>query len=264
MSPRSTAGEEHREFREAAFAAVRLTQLANWKPQRIQPVDLVSDVAKPWSLEIATIVTDIPLSEAKRLLPLATDIFNAAAEPFDTQLQDNAKHATLNLAQKFSSPAFQVQAFVALSQTLPCFLANAWHALLRRPDQIDKLHYPTAIDELLRYAGPSRAILRYAQEDVRIGDVEIPKGATVALVLAEANRDHEQFSEPDRLDLTRQPPRHLAFGLGNHSCVGAWLVRAASIHATQAIISVLADATIVECTLDERFGIQSLKSLRIR
>ena len=264
LSPLSTAGEEHREFRDAAFAMVCPAKLADWTPQPVRPVDLVSDVAKPWSLEIAAIVTDISVSEAERLLPQATHIFNAAAEPFDNALQEKAKQATVELAQKFSSSAFQIQAFVALSQTLPCFLANAWHALLQHPGEIDKVHLPTAIDELLRYAGPSRAILRYAKEEVQIDGASIPKGSTVALMLAAANRDQEQFPEPDRLDLTRKANRHLAFGLGNYSCVGASLVRAAAIQATRAIIGVLADATIVECTPDERFGIRSLTSLRIR
>ncbi len=136
-------------------------------------------------------------------MPQATHIFNAAAEPFDNALQDKAKQATVKLAQKFST-AFQIQAFVALSQTLPCFLANAWHALLQHPGEIDKVHLPTAIDELLRYAGPSRAILRYAKEEVQIDGASIPKGSTVALMLAAANRDQEQFPEPDRLDLARK------------------------------------------------------------
>ena len=263
LCPLSPAGEEHREFRDTAFAMVCPAKLADWIPKPVQPLDLVSDVAKPWSLEIAAIVTDLSMSEAERLLPQAKDIFNAAAEPFDSALQDKAKQSTAELAQRFSS-AFQIQAFVALSQTLPCFLANAWHALLQHPAEIGNVHTPTAIDELLRYAGPSRAILRYAKEEVQINSVSIPKGSTVALMLAAANRDQEQFPEPDRLDLARKASKHLAFGLGNYSCVGASLVRAAAIQATRAITGVLANATIVECTLYERFGIRSLTSLRIR
>jgi len=55
--------------------------------------------------------------------------------------------------------------------------------------------------------------------------VVIPRGALVYAVLASANRDDRQFSNPDTVDITREPNRHLAFGLGIHYCVGAPLAR---------------------------------------
>jgi cytochrome P450 len=53
----------------------------------------------------------------------------------------------------------------------------------------------------------------------------IPRGETVFAVLASANRDPSQFPQPDTLDLSREPNRHLAFGLGIHYCLGAPLAR---------------------------------------
>ena len=62
---------------------------------------------------------------------------------------------------------------------------------------------------------------RYAREDVTIAGVTIRRGEMVGAVIASANRDEQQFPNPDVLDITRQPNKHLAFGQGNHFCLGA-------------------------------------------
>ena len=66
---------------------------------------------------------------------------------------------------------------------------------------------------------------RYAREDLTIADVTIPRGSLVFAAVASANRDDRQFPEPDTLDITREPNKHLAFGQGAHSCLGASLAR---------------------------------------
>lgn len=84
----------------------------------------------------------------------------------------------------------------------------------------------TAIEELLRYTSPADfATPRVAREDIELGGAIIPRGALVLPALGSANRDETQFAEPDRLDLARDPNRHLAFGMGAHYCVGAPLAR---------------------------------------
>jgi len=55
--------------------------------------------------------------------------------------------------------------------------------------------------------------------------VTLPRGAMVHVVLASANRDERQFPNPDALDISREPNRHLSFGLGAHFCLGAPLAR---------------------------------------
>ncbi len=83
-----------------------------------------------------------------------------------------------------------------------------------------------AVEELLRYCSPvDLATERYAREDITIGDVTIPRGEMVLGVLGSANRDERLFANPDRLDITRDPNRHLAFGHGIHFCLGAPLAR---------------------------------------
>jgi cytochrome P450 PksS len=83
-----------------------------------------------------------------------------------------------------------------------------------------------AVEELLRYTSPADiAAFRLAREDVPLAGTVIPRGAIVLAALTSANRDERQFPEPDRLDLGRDPNRHLAFGIGPHFCVGAPLAR---------------------------------------
>jgi cytochrome P450 len=66
---------------------------------------------------------------------------------------------------------------------------------------------------------------RVALDDIPLGDVIIPKGQQAVILLASANRDPEQFTEPDRLDIARAENHHLSFGHGIHYCVGAPLAR---------------------------------------
>ena len=103
--------------------------------------------------------------------------------------------------------------------------------LLAHPDQLKLLRddpdlLPGAIEEFLRYDGPvNPGIARFATEDVEIGGVTIPRGATVLVATAIADRDPAQFPSPHRLDVTRADNAHLAFGHGIHFCLGAPLAR---------------------------------------
>jgi cytochrome P450 len=218
---------------------------------RDRPVDLVSEFAKPWSVQMASRVV-CPGGDVERMTALAGDIFAAAAEPRDAALQARAAPATLELAGAFSGSlvAFQVQAFIALSQTLPCFLASAWLALLNHPESAEMLRaephlMPEAIEELLRHSGPARAQFRRAAGQVTLGGAVIAKGDRVVLMLSAANRDPAQFPEPDSLNFRRGSPRHLAFGEGKHACIGAQLVRAAAAKATAGFIEYFAGAHLV-------------------
>ncbi len=84
----------------------------------------------------------------------------------------------------------------------------------------------SAIEELLRYTSPVYYTTPFvAREDVTIGSVTISRGAVVIPVLSSANRDESQFTGAEMLDITRDPNRHLAFGLGAHFCLGAPLAR---------------------------------------
>ncbi len=104
-------------------------------------------------------------------------------------------------------------------------------ALLQNPQQFALLKenpdlMESAIEELLRYASPVLHIAhRYALEDVMVGATHVPQYSTVLLGVAAANRDETVFTNPDTLDITRKPNRHIAFGFGAHYCLGAPLAR---------------------------------------
>ena len=252
---------EHTQFRaDASRAAAEMLQgLESQEPlarsiatllPRDRPVDLVSVLAKPWSIQIAHHLA-CPIGNPEHTIALAGEIFAAAAEPLDPALQAGAEQATRELAAAFSGQlaAFRVQAFVALSQTLPCFLTNGWLALLNDPEKAEMLGreptlMPSAIEELLRHSGPARVQFRIATERVTLGGATIAKGDHVAIMLAAANRDPDQFRDPDRLDFRRGLPRHLALGDGKHSCIGAALVRAAAGAATAAFIESFAGGRV--------------------
>jgi len=116
-------------------------------------------------------------------------------------------------------------------ETTMSLIAVGALALIQHPRQRELLQQnpalaPSAVEELLRYTSPADfATFRIAREDVAIGAVTIPRGDVVLAALASANRDESQFSDPETLDLTREPNRHLAFGVGAHFCLGAPLAR---------------------------------------
>ena len=120
---------------------------------------------------------------------------------------------------------------VAGHETTVNLIGNGVLALLQNPDQLQRLRgdpslVESAVEELLRYGSPlETATERYAREDVTIAGVTIPRGSLVFAVIASANRDEQHFTEPDRLDITREPNQHLSFGMGPHYCLGAPLAR---------------------------------------
>jgi cytochrome P450 PksS len=120
---------------------------------------------------------------------------------------------------------------VAGHETTVNLIASGMLALLEHPDQLEWLRsdpglIKPAVEELLRFSAPvETATERFAREDVEIAGVVIPKGDVVLAAIASANRDDRQFKNPDTLDISRDPNKHLAFGLGIHFCLGASLAR---------------------------------------
>ncbi len=120
---------------------------------------------------------------------------------------------------------------VAGFETTRNLIGNATLALLEHPEQLALLRsqphrMAEAVEELTRYDPPlERSLIRYAAEDVVLDGQTIHRGDAVIAVLAAANRDPDQFDDPDRLDIDRERSRHLGFGLGIHYCVGAPLAR---------------------------------------
>ncbi len=132
-------------------------------------------------------------------------------------------------------------------------IGNGVLALLQNPDQLEKLQAQPqliviATEEMMRYDGAVQLRGVGAAQKVEIGGKEIASGQTVYMVIGAANRDAEQFPEPDRFDIERSPNRHLEFGNGIHFCIGAALARA---EAQIAISSLLARCPDLELGSDQ-------------
>jgi cytochrome P450 PksS len=127
--------------------------------------------------------------------------------------------------------AMVVLLLVAGHETTVNLIGNGTLALLEHPDQLERLRddpslIRPAVEELLRFGSPvETGTERYAREDVTVAGVTIPRGGLVFPVIASANRDERQFPDPNKLDVTREPNKHLSFGLGAHYCLGAALAR---------------------------------------
>ena len=119
---------------------------------------------------------------------------------------------------------------VAGHETTVNLIGNGVLALLRAPDQLDLLRRSPdlvagAVDELLRFDSPVQMSQRVATEDLDLAGQRVRTGDEILLVLGAANRDPSVFAEPERLDVTRDARRHVAFGGGIHHCLGAALAR---------------------------------------
>jgi cytochrome P450 len=120
---------------------------------------------------------------------------------------------------------------IAGHETTVGLIGNALLQLTQHPEQMTHLArqpelIKQAIEEVLRYDGPvHRTTMRATAEDVEIGDVTIPRGSFVQVMIAGCNRDPSRFPDPDRFDITRKPSQNLAFGYGAHFCLGLHLAR---------------------------------------
>jgi len=84
---------------------------------------------------------------------------------------------------------------------------------------------PHAVNEVLRLESPISQFSRVATRDHEFDGVTVPAGSRVLMMYGSANRDERKWENPERFDVLRRPSDHLAFGLGEHQCVGQPLAR---------------------------------------
>jgi cytochrome P450 family 142 subfamily A polypeptide 1 len=115
------------------------------------------------------------------------------------------------------------------AETTRTVIAHMILNLAAHPEELAKLRagadLAVAVEEFIRYVTPIHNMCRVAAVDAEVGGVTIPAGNQVVLMYSSANRDEAHFDDPERLDVTRSPNQHLAFGFGTHFCLGASLAR---------------------------------------
>jgi hypothetical protein len=175
------------------------------------------DIAEAATREMAELFRD--LIAARRAAP-RSDLLSALAhlEAGGDRLREDELVATCILL------------LFAGQETTTHHIANGLLSLLRFPDELQKLRAdptlaPRAVEELLRYDGPSGAQVRIVRAPHELHGKRLRTGDRVFLMLNAANRDPLAYDDPDRLDLCRNGIAHLAFGFGPHLCLGFPLAR---------------------------------------
>jgi cytochrome P450 len=217
-----------------------------------ESTDVLAAYARPACLVLAAIVTGISQQQAESLCEHAHRVSARAANPHDDSLRESSEASQVRLQEGHfhaECEALRDSTFVAISQTIPCMLGNAWYALLRHPEQWRLLHeHPElteqAVEELLRYAGLTRLIAREATEDLDIHGSVIRKGQRIILRIVAGNRDPQRFPDPDDIDVMRSAAGHLTLGAGAHSCVGASLIRMSLVTVTAPLLRRFRSATL--------------------
>jgi len=224
--------------------------------------DLVKDFAQPLPVTVIGDILGVPREEQGDLESWTRDLrptidfkkddsdFELAArasDEFMTYIQELIQEKRLHPGEDLISALLEepemlsgtaddalaancVFLFIAGHDTTVNLLGNGLCALWHNPQQWDILRrdpsvLPAAVEELLRYDSPVQATSRFALEDTVVGERLIRRGEHVCGLLGAANRDPETFLNPDSLDITRTPNRHIAFSQGNHFCLGAALSR---------------------------------------
>lgn len=156
-------------------------------------------------------------------------------------------------------------------ETTICVLGTAIHALLERPVQLRRLRehpalLPLAVEEFVRYDSPVQMVFRVSAEACMVRGVEISAGTPVLGVVGSANRDPLVFADPDTLDLSRSPNRHLGFGHGRHACLGSQLARQEVQHALRVLLERMPTLRLADAGPERLDTIlfRGLKSLRVQ
>lgn len=115
-------------------------------------------------------------------------------------------------------------------ETTTNLIGNGLELLMRFPGEQRRVRddpslVPGAVEEMLRFESPIQLNNRRLMQDSEIGGRTFPQGTLVNISIGAANRDPAQFPDPHRFDVARRPNRHVAFGQGDHACVGMNVAR---------------------------------------
>jgi cytochrome P450 len=225
--------------------------------------DLVAEFAEPLSARVLKRALGLPFVEEETLrrwfVELATGAANFEGDPEKQKIADAAS-AEVNetvapvverlrtepddtllssmvntevdggrLTTEEIQSNLKVMIVGGLQATTDLIALSLW-AILSHPDQLEEVRadpklVDPAIEEGARWHSPVGTSTRQTTRDVELGGVKLEQGALVAAVLASANRDERNWTNPDRYDIHRREGSHLAFASGPHLCIGARLGR---------------------------------------
>jgi cytochrome P450 len=199
------------------------------------------ETLRRWFVELATGAANFEGDPAKQEIAdaasaevnetLAPVIERLEAAPDDTLLSSMV-HTEVDgerLTREEIQSNLKVMIVGGLQATTDLIALSLW-AILSHPEQLEEVRadpklVDPAIEEAARWHSPVGTSTRQTTRDAELGGVKLEKGALVAAVLASANHDERNWSEPERYDLRRREGSHLAFATGPHLCIGARLAR---------------------------------------
>jgi cytochrome P450 len=144
---------------------------------------------------------------------------------------------------------------IAGNETTTKLIGNMVYQLHKHPDQrkllLDDMSLvPGAVEETLRYDGPTQMMARTTTTDVSLHGKVIPANSKVGLLFISANRDERKFDNAEVYDVTRDAKDHLGFGFGLHACLGMHLARLEGKVALEEILRAMPDFSVDEAGLD--------------
>jgi cytochrome P450 len=223
-----------------------------------EPVDFASAVAVPLPMLVIAEMLGIPVEDRDRFKVWSDAMIDAATEPKEETYQlafELWDYFEKIIEQRRVEPAddlvsviahaevddvplnnaelngFCMTLLVAGNETTRNLITGGVEALARYPNQIQRLvedHslIPSAVEEMLRWVTPVMNFARTATRDVEVRGQTIGEGQMVFMLYGAANRDPDVFGpSADTFDVGRQPNPHVAFGFGEHFCMGASLAR---------------------------------------
>jgi len=248
-------------------------------------IDIITDFAAKLPMAIICQLLGFPRSDEDMLRGLTDTVVHR--DEGMAEMPDEGMHATLKLYEYFNADMAKRAAgasredivtllmaaeadgrlthdevlgyiyilSIAGNETTTKLIGNVCYQLHRHPDQAAELRedlsiLPSAVEETMRFDGPTQMMARTTTRETVLHNVTIPADAKIALIFTSANRDERHYQNAESFDIHRNPRDHLGFGGGLHACIGAALARLEARVAMEEIIAALGHFEVDETKLE--------------
>ena len=262
------------------FPLYVFAELMGLPPEDIPQVKLWCD-ARIERMSGTMISHEQELACVRRAVDFQHYLFRQIEDRLTTPRDDLISHMVTACVEGFGGRRLTTEELISMidiillggNDTTINLLSSGMALLLQHPDQLalvetDHSRIANFVEEALRVESPVQCLFRTAKDDTQVGGVHIPKGSRLAVMYGAANRDAEQFPDPDRFDVRRPNARmSVAFGAGVHFCLGASLARLEGKVAFEALLTRLNNVRLAEGKNDFRYAInpviRGLKELHL-